>query len=44
MFCRNVDDRLIAGDSTPGNDRSFGDGGTDTCTKDANDLKDSCER
>ncbi|MDX3694657.1 hypothetical protein PV726_30860 [Streptomyces europaeiscabiei] len=44
MFGRNGDDRLTAGDSTPDNDRSYGDAGTDTCTGDANDLKDSCER
>ncbi|GHH39068.1 hypothetical protein GCM10018775_18870 [Streptomyces umbrinus] len=43
MFGRNGNDRLDALDSTQANDRSFGDAGTDTCTGDLNDLKDSCE-
>ncbi|MGW0652971.1 hypothetical protein ACWD4T_29920 [Streptomyces umbrinus] len=43
MFGRNGNDRLDALDSRQANDRSFGDAGTDACTGDLNDLKDSCE-
>lgn len=44
MFGRNGNDRIYAADFSIGNDRSYGDGGSDTCTGDADDLKDSCER
>ncbi len=44
MFGRNGNDRINAADFSIGNDRSYGDGGSDRCTGDADDLKDSCER
>lgn len=43
LFGRNGNDRLDAVDFSIGNDRSYGDAGTDTCTGDLSDLKDSCE-
>jgi hypothetical protein len=35
---------LSVGDSASGSDRSYEDAGTDTCTGDLGDLKDSCAR
>ncbi|QFR02156.1 hypothetical protein F9278_45135 [Streptomyces phaeolivaceus] len=44
MFGRNGNDRIFAADFSNGNDRTYGDGGSDACTGDVGDLKDSCER